>query len=119
MANMGINTTGGVVPGMAGTIAPTQPGLLAKIGTGLGKVGASMTKHPLPWMLGLNAVSAATAPDPYQQALEANRKRQQDAFQGIEGIHLGIGEGDPNAGRYRGGGILQRLRERSTIYNAG
>jgi len=110
--------------------ASTSGGFLGGIGGKIAGAGAWMQAHPIPSLMGMGFLQGAFSPD-QEDLLERQEELRRERYGSLASVgNVNIGFKPPNrpgvlrskatgAPVYKGGGILSRLRERSSIYSGG
>jgi hypothetical protein len=107
--------------------------ILQTLGGAAKGVGKFAKENPIASVMGLNAIAGATGVDDLDVLEEREKQRKaqlNDAYgkdgEGIAGIDLGLSGGEGELTRkssgapvYGQGSLLQRLRQRSKVYNSG
>jgi hypothetical protein len=105
-------------------------GFLGGIGGKIAGAGAWMQAHPIPSLMGMGFLQGAFSPD-QEDLLERQEELRRERYGSLASVgNVNIGFKPPNrpgvlrskatgAPVYKGGGILSRLRERSSIYSGG
>ena len=115
---------------LAASQASTSGGFLGGIGSKIGALGRTMQANPIPSLIGLGFLQGALSPD-QEDLLERQEELRRERYGSLASVgNVNIGFKPPNrpgvlrskatgAPVYKGGGILSRLRERSSIYSGG
>ncbi len=115
---------------LAASQASTSGGFLGGIGGKIAGAGRWMQAHPIPSLMGMGFLQGAFSPD-QEDLLERQEELRRERYGSLASVgNVNIGFKPPNrpgvlrskatgAPVYKGGGILSRLRERSSIYSGG
>ena len=127
----GLSADSGWVSGeLAASQASTSGGFLGGIGSKIAGAGRWMQAHPIPSLMGMGFLQGAFSPD-QEDLLERQEELRRERYGSLASVgNVNIGFKPPNrpgvlrskatgAPVYKGGGILSRLRERSSIYSGG